>query len=216
MSKVLLDRMPAPSPLEHRPAARGRSPQRSRVEAGVLGLVIGGILVFAAGFAVLFPESIRSPAFWPSYEDPAGVFEMSYPRGWTVQESASGAIFRAGGEDLMVVAIVRLEAKGAGVEELASQRMTELADLGATEAALEEWPAVNGRPTVAIRELASGDATVTTRVFVDVGRGTYLTISATAPAGAYEADLFDRILGTLKLIGPDVAAIDDRVSESRS
>ena len=219
MSKVLLDHVPPRSPVKPRtaPPAPPR-PQRSRVEAGVLGLVIGGILLFAAGFAALFPETSRSPMFWPSYSDTARVFEARYPRGWVVEETAHGVIFREPGDGPdagMVFGVTRLAFEGTSVEELAAHRMQEVADLGAAEAVRGGWPEVGDRPTSAIRELTWGDGRVTTRLFVQTGDGTYVTITAMAPPGRFDSATFSTFLDTFAFAGPDVAAIDDRVGQSR-
>lgn len=175
-------------------------PRRSRVEAGVLSLVLAAILVFTAGFATLFPESARSPVTWSSYADPAGTFELRYPARWIAQESPRGVVLQEPG-DAMVVGVTRIVAEGATVEQLARERIQEVADLGAAEVSPRTWPRVDGRPTLAIRELTWGDGRVTTRLYVQVDDRTFLSIAAWGPAGTFDASTFSSLLGSMRLTG---------------
>lgn len=212
MSKVLLDHMPARTPPERRAApAPTPRPGRSRIEAGILGLALAAILVFAASFAMLFPETERSAAFWPTYRDPAGVFELRYPRGWDPEPTARGVRLS---DDAMTIDVGVLSlGRDATVDGLAQHRMTELADLGAAESALVDT-SVDGRPVAAIRALAAGDGRMTMEVFVQAGPATFVTVAATAPPGRFDQATFDEVMGTLE-VGAGVHAVQDRVGQSR-
>lgn len=213
MSKVLLDHVPARTPSERR-AAPGPppTPARSRLEAGILGLVLIGILVFAAGFAAVFPESGGSPAFWPTYRDPAGVFELRYPRGWGVEDTASGV--RLSGEAMTVDVGLRT-IEDTSVDRLAAERIAEVADLGAAEAVPLSGTSVDGRPAAAVQELAAGDGRVTMRWFVQAEEATYVTLVATASEEGFDQAAFDDIVDSMRILGPDVSQIEDRVGQSR-
>jgi len=213
MSKVLLDHVPARTPSE-RHAAPGppATPDRSKLEAGILGLVLIGILVFAAGFAAVFPESAGSPAFWPTYRDPAGVFELRYPRGWEVEETAAGVRLSDGA---MTVDVTVRTIEDTSVDRLAAERIAEVGDVGAAEAVPLDGTSMDGRPAAAIQELATGDGRVMVRWYVQADAETYVTIVATAPPERFDQAAFDDIADTMRILGPDVSQVEDRMGQSR-
>lgn len=188
--------------------AAGISPsvaRRSRVEAGVLVLTIGGILAFAVGFAALFPDRGAETAAWRSWSDPTAVFTFRIPPGWALEPTPGGATVRQPG-DGMSVAIARLDAAGTGVDRLTAQRIREVGDLGDAEAIDEPWRTVDGRPTAGLRELTWGDGRVTVHLFVQVENDTYVTITATASPAAFDEATLDDIVETIRVHAPDVVA----------
>lgn len=195
MSKVLLDHVPARTPREYAPEPPPRrTPGRSKIEAGVLGLILVAILVFTAGFAMLFPEGGVSSDAWTTYRDPGGTFELRLPAGWVIAPQATGV--RLAG-DAMTVEVAVLADETISVDQLAGLRAGELADLGAAEVTSVEGTTIAGRQAAAVEELSTGDGRVTRRLYVQAGERTVVTIVATADEGAFDRATVDAIVATL-------------------
>jgi hypothetical protein len=205
MSKVLLDHVPARTPAELAPAPAPRPrPGRSKVEAGVLGLILAAVLVLAAGFALLFPEASVSSTAWPTYRAPEGAFVLRHPTGWVVAPRPTGV--RLAG-DAMTVEVAVLADETTGAERLADLRAGELADLGAAEVTSVEGATIAGRPAAVVEELSTGDGRVTRRFYVQASETTVVTVVATAAEGSFDRATLDAIVGTLAFpagVDPDL------------